>query len=341
MKTQFSIALLATMTMARSLPESEQNEFIGFAAKYNKHYQTTEELADRIEKWHNNKQKVDKMNKDNQGKGVTFSMNETGDLSADEFKKRQGLDMDHPKQKPNKKDKKDKNKNRPDHAGRKLQEDIFSQSINWVTEGHVTPVKSQGSCGSCWAFAATTVQESMQSILNGTAPKRLSEQECVDCDSQSWGCNGGWMSNCWEFSQTNGLQFEEDYPYEAADGACRNQTDKRIASKSLGHGFLDTPDDIAHDLIVYGPVSIAVSAGNDCWQFYESGILSSANNCPTSLDHGVVIVGIDRTGDIPYWIVQNSWDTWWGDNGFIYLAVEEGDGVSGMNLYAEWTDVSS
>ena len=111
------------------------------------------------------------------------------------------------------------------------------------------------------------------------------------------------MSNCWEFSQTNGLQFEEDYPYEAADGACRNQTDKRIASKSLGHGFLDTPDDIAHDLIVYGPVSIAVSAGNDCWQFYESGILSSANNCPTSLDHGVVIVGIDRTGDTPYWIV--------------------------------------
>ena len=268
MKTQFSIALLATMTMARSLPESEQNEFIGFAAKYNKHYQTTEELADRIEKWHNNKQKVDKMNKDNQGKGVSFSMNETGDLSADEFKKRQGLDMDHPKQKPNKKDKKDKNKNRPDRAGRKLQEDIFSQSINWVTEGHVTPVKSQGSCGSCWAFAATTVQESMQSILNDTAPQRLSEQECVDCDSRSYGCSGGWMGNCWEFSYEHGLQFEEDYPYEFASGDCRNQTNKRIASRTLDYGYLDTAEDIAYDLVVYGPVSIAVSAGNDCWQFY-------------------------------------------------------------------------
>ena len=111
------------------------------------------------------------------------------------------------------------------------------------------------------------------------------------------------MGNCWEFSYEHGLQFEEDYPYEFASGDCRNQTNKRIASRTLDYGYLDTAEDIAYDLVVYGPVSIAVSAGNDCWQFYESGILSSANNCPTSLDHGVVIVGIDRTGDTPYWIV--------------------------------------
>lgn len=181
----------------------------------------------------------------------------------------------------------------------------------------------------------------MQSILTGDDPVRLSEQECVDCDTSSYGCSGGWMSNCWAFSEEKGLQTEKDYPYEYTDNSCRNQNNKRIASKSIGSGFLDTADDIAHDLIVYGPVSIAVSAGNDCWQFYDGGILSSANNCPTSIDHGVVVVGIDRTGETPYWIVQNSWDTWWGDNGFIYLAVEEGDGVSGMNLYAEWMDVSS
>ena len=174
----------------------------------------------------------------------------------------------------------------------------------------------------------------MQSILNDTAPQRLSEQECVDCDSRSYGCSGGWMGNCWEFSYEHGLQFEEDYPYEFASGDCRNQTNKRIASRTLDYGYLDTAEDIAYDLVVYGPVSIAVSAGNDCWQFYESGILSSANNCPTSIDHGVVVVGIDRTGDTPFWIVQNSWGTWWGDNGFIKLAVEEGDGISGMNLWA-------
>ena len=100
MKTQFSLALLAALTNAGALPASEQNEFIGFAAQYNKHYSTTEELADRIDKWQKNKDKVKKLNEDNAGTGVSFKINETGDLSAEEFHKRQGLDMDHPKQKP-------------------------------------------------------------------------------------------------------------------------------------------------------------------------------------------------------------------------------------------------
>jgi len=39
-----------------------------------------------------------------------------------------------------------------------------------------------------------------------------------------------------------------------------------------------------------GPASIAVAAGNDCWRFYESGVLTEDNNCPTALDHGVVVV---------------------------------------------------
>ena len=77
------------------------------------------------------------------------------------------------------------------------------QSINWVSEGKVLPVKNQGACGSCWAFAATTVQEAMQAIKNDSKV-RLSEQEGVDCDVNSYGCNGGWMSNYWVMSSEIG-----------------------------------------------------------------------------------------------------------------------------------------
>ena len=88
-----------------------------------------------------------------------------------------------------------------------------------------------------------------------------------------------------------------------------------------------------------GPLSIAVSAGNDCWRFYSSGVLSASNYCPTQIDHGVAIVGLVDNAPQPYWIILNSWGEWWGDHGFIHIAVEDGIGTCAMNSFAEYMDV--
>lgn len=42
------------------------------------------------------------------------------------------------------------------------------------------------------------------------------------------------------------------------------------------------------------------------------------NGCGNSLDHGVLL-----TGYLPYeaWVVKNSWGAYWGDNGYIKLAL--------------------
>ena len=43
MKSTFSLALLASVSLAGSLPGNDsEREFLGFAGKYNKHYKTTE-----------------------------------------------------------------------------------------------------------------------------------------------------------------------------------------------------------------------------------------------------------------------------------------------------------
>ena len=41
-----------------------------------------------------------------------------------------------------------------------------------------------------------------------------------------------------------------------------------------------------------GPLSIAVNANPLCWQFYSEGVVTSEMECPTNLNHGVVVVGL-------------------------------------------------
>ena len=54
----FTIALLASLSMAENLTTEEKAEFNGFTALYNKHYSTTEEVNARMEIWKSNKAKI-------------------------------------------------------------------------------------------------------------------------------------------------------------------------------------------------------------------------------------------------------------------------------------------
>jgi len=64
------------------------------------------------------------------------------------------------------------------------------------------------------------------------------------------------------------------------------------------------------------PVAVAVSAGNQYWQGYTSGIM---NTCTGSVDHGVSLVGVYQDDTQNYWKIKNSWGPSWGENGFIRL----------------------
>lgn len=77
----------------------------------------------------------------------------------------------------------------------------------------------------------------------------------------------------------------------------------------------------------YGPVAAVVNAGP--WQNYVNGIIQ--DNCDgdiKSVNHAVAIVGYDRSGTVPHYIIENSWGPDYGENGYIRLAY--GNNVCGI-----------
>lgn len=63
---------------------------------------------------------------------------------------------------------------------------------------------------------------------------------------------------------------------------------------------------------------------------YRSGILDS-DLCGTELDHAVVAVGYGTEKGKDYVLIRNSWSTYWGEGGYIRIALKGNDeGICGV-----------
>ena len=178
--------------------------------------------------------------------------------------------------------------------------------VDWTTKGAVSPVKNQGQCGSCWAFSATGVLESV-AMKNGQSVN-LSEQQLVDCSRPqgNQGCNGGWPSSALNYVKANGITTEAAYPYAAKDQACKTQGGSfKISGFTSYSGCSGLSSQINNS-----PVSVTVDATN--WSPYKSGVFS---NCASGINHAVLLVGVVGGN----WKIKNSWGTSWGESGFIRL----------------------
>lgn len=95
--------------------------------------------------------------------------------------------------------------------------------FDWRSLDRVTDIKNQGSCGSCWSFAATAQYESCLAIATNGLKYDLSEQYALECDLNSFGCAGGYPFKALELFRTTGIPLESTYPYKLSNNFFKSQ----------------------------------------------------------------------------------------------------------------------
>jgi cathepsin F len=212
-------------------------------------------------------------------------------------------------------------------------------------DGLMTDVKDQMQCGSCWAFAATETLETAWAKA-GNDLVELSPQQIVSCDvgNGDYGCSGGMPSSAFEYVFTaGGIASEADYPYTSGSGdtgTCTSPLPAFSATASSDAAWayaqdacmpgsaecVEDSDAIASAIKSYGGIAIAIDAS--AFFSYTGGVMTadSCSSNPSSLDHAIQIVGYNA--DENYWIVRNSWNTSWGEDGLVRM--EMGTNTCGL-----------
>jgi len=316
-----SFAFAALLSAANAL-NSIEFEYMQYIAKFNKMTNDVEEFNARMA----NFAVTSKFIKEHDAKNYTVGHNQFSDWSHAEYKAilgyvRSELDT----------------KNRI----KMFNESANADTVNWVTKGAVTPVKDQGQCGSCWSFSTTGSLEGAHQIATGTLLS-FSEQQLVDCAYISYGnygCNGGLQTNAYKYYEAgNKAELESVYPYTSGTtmkkGTCAYKASSATAVTVSSYADV-TPNNVSQMKAALNtqPLAIAIEADQRCFQNYTSGVLDNTA-CGTTLDHAVLAVGYgnDATTGLDYWLVKNSWNTTWGDQGYIKIAIVDGEGICGIQM---------
>jgi C1A family cysteine protease len=218
--------------------------------------------------------------------------------------------------------------------------ELRADSFDWRNiggEDYTSPVRNQGSAGTCWAFCAVGAFEAKLNITynNPNLDVDLSEQHLV-CDGTYGDINGGYEFGAISFFKNTGLVTEAELPYTALNTSPNWPLSDGWQSRSYKISAYDTfitatTENIKNSLKNYGPLVTGMNAYTDWyWPTLSRGVLTAVPSGYEVLpdgkingaNHGVVVVGYCDDANLAsggYWIVKNSWGNSWGDSGYGYI----------------------
>jgi C1A family cysteine protease len=190
----------------------------------------------------------------------------------------------------------------------------------------VTAVKDQKSCGSCVAFGSCAAVEGVFQFEQDQPDSGidLSEAELFYCAAHEdgFGCDDGWYpKRALSVFKQQGVPPESVFPYSPGDQDCQAPAEdwQDQAVKIEDWQALETPAEIKQWISEHGPAVASLSVYED-FQHYGGGIYKHVAGRNLG-GHCVCAVGYNDKER--YWVVKNSWNTGWGEDGFFRIAYGE------------------
>jgi C1A family cysteine protease len=203
---------------------------------------------------------------------------------------------------------------------------------------YITPIRDQGSCGSCWAFATTAGIES-KALITFNRPGtnlNLSEQIILSC-SGAGSCDGGSVGAASNFLKNTGTNLEGCYPYTAQNGNCgsacsnwQNSTHEIDSWSYVSSGSSPAASALKNAIYTNGPIVDVYDVYTDFFS-YRSGVYTYVSG-EYEGGHAILIVGWNDAESA--FIVKNSWGPNWGESGFFRIAYSELTGTTRFARYA-------
>jgi len=222
--------------------------------------------------------------------------------------------------------------------------DTFDAAVNWPQCATMKDIRDQSACGSCWAFAAVEAMSDRMCIFLNVNVSLSSADLAFCCSSCGFGCGGGFPTSAWNYWSETGIVEEGcwKYPFPSCDHhmpgstnpcpsqeysnkACPRQCDGTwmgpVWSSDLHVGkqvySLSGESDIMNEIYKNGPVEATFTVYAD-FVTYKSGVYRHTSGSALG-GHAVKIMGWGVENSEKYWLVANSWNPKWGDNGYFKI----------------------
>ncbi|EFJ42081.1 hypothetical protein VOLCADRAFT_97816 [Volvox carteri f. nagariensis] len=204
-----------------------------------------------------------------------------------------------------------------------------SRNVTGTSYNLISPVKDQGSCGSCVSFAVAAMAEAAVGAVSLTTVNNndFSEQWLFFCNGMFVpSCEYGWFARDATTVVVNkNIPYEVNFPYLGIPGCTLRSPPLRYAGGMFWKTTFSNLTLAKQHIRMYGSVTSYFAVYTDFLSWTASSPPYIWNRASLFLGyHQVLVMGYSDEGS--YWIIKNSWGTNKGDKGYYRISYNAGVG---------------